>query len=162
MDSEFKDYFRERADAREDLRARMIEEQDDGRVASAVETSLATARERAGQLGFELRGDAELVIAFLAEELVARPLAAVSPDQVDALNMNLQSDVVTILDEAERSGSVNEGEVSAHAVIDGLSGSWATLLSGVPRLWDRHRGSGGQAKDDRPEAMGPGGSEAPA
>lgn len=110
--------------------------------------ALAAARETARQHGFELRPDAELLLLLLAEEIVAKPVAAVTPDQAPELPGVLRTDVETLV--ANALEPANEGEVSAHAVVDSLSRSWDQLESARFRLWDRSSGDTAKPSKMRP------------
>jgi hypothetical protein len=119
-------------------------------VAIAEETelrALRAGREAAERRGMHLRGDAELLILFLARDLVAHPVATVTPQDANAAPETVAEDVATVVGEA--SERAEDGEVSAHAIIDGLSVSWERLKSSRFRVWDRHR-NGIAEEEERP------------
>lgn len=154
MDPEFDAYFRRRVaylrragPGSWPRRSWFPSRVEDERAAEAVAAALKAARTRADSLGLQMRGDAELLIAFLADELVARPLAYVSPEQIGELRDDLVLDVETIISEIAESSRATDGELSAHAFINGLSASWQDLRSGRYRLWDRHRDDEGNPPD---------------
>jgi hypothetical protein len=125
-------------------------------VGEAVEYAVQTARLRAEEQGLRLRGDTELLLVFLAEELVARPVVLVGGEPIAEVREDLAADVRVVVDEVANSNEADDGELSAHALINGLSRSWDGLRSGRYRLWDRHRedggGSPGGASRPRPPA----------
>jgi hypothetical protein len=88
-------------------------------------------------MGLEVRSDAQLFLLLVGGELVAKPVAAVGPEEAAELPEILAEDAATIIrNAAERA---DEGEISAHSVVDGLSASWEDLRSARFRIWDRHR-----------------------
>jgi len=152
MDESFRDYFRWRtqifegslAEQRATLAAEEVPQWAIPGI--AVQVGLETARREAQERGLDLREDAQLLIAILAQELVAQPVAAVTPEDAEHLPAILAEDIGTIV---ERAGeTANDGQVSAHSVIDGLSASWDRLRSSNLRVWDR----AGRAKDPGPES----------
>ncbi len=156
MDERFRDYFRQRVDVYERrwgpdfIRRRALS----GRqkypqlvAAEAGQRALRAAREEAENKGLDLRGDAELLILFLAQDLVAEPVAEVTPEEADDLPDIVAVDVVRVIAQSvEISG---EREISAHSIVDGLSASWEQLESSHFRVWDRHRGDRGPDADFR-------------
>jgi hypothetical protein len=146
MDNAFRDYYQRRLEVHnllaEPAEGHLIEALEgavgmpspDPRAKEAVQDALAGARETAERLGLNLRPDAELVLLLLADEIVAKPVAAVTPEEAPELSGILRADAEALVANAEP--SANEGEVSAHAVVDSLSRSWSDLQSARFRLWD--------------------------
>jgi hypothetical protein len=155
MDERFRGYFRGRMRAYEGFlagrRALPLRRPQEPLSRDAVQAGLEAARREAAANGFELREDAQLLIALLAQELVARPVATVTPEDAEQLPGILEDDIGTIVRQAAE--TANDGEVSAHAVIDGLSSSWDRLRSSNLRVWDRHASATGRAES---EGLGPG------
>lgn len=146
MDDAFRDYYQQRLEVyAEGAEGGATKTQAPGaalgmpppdpRTQEAVRGALAAARETARRLGLDLRPDAELVLLLLADEIVAKPVAAINPEEAPELPEVLQADAETLVVNAQR--SANDGEVSAHAVVDSLSRSWSELHSARFRLWDR-------------------------
>jgi len=147
MDDSFRDYYQRRLEVHaqrvesaeggltEALEAAVGMPPPDPRAQEAVRGALATAQETANRLGLDLRPDAELVLLLLADEIVAKPVAAIAPEEVPALPEVLRADAETLVVNAQQ--SANEGEVSAHAVVESLSRSWDDIQSARFRLWDR-------------------------
>jgi hypothetical protein len=149
MDERFRGYFRARTQAFEGFLAgrrgvRRLRRQGTA-PEDAVRVGLEAARREALAIGLDLREDAQLLIALLAMELVARPVATVTPEDAEQLPAILDEDIGTIVRQAAE--TANDGEVSAHAVIDGLSSSWDRLRSSNLRVWDRHSGESGPPEE---------------
>jgi hypothetical protein len=153
MDEQFQAYFRRRADAYErrlgppGLRGYIQPRRfspggfPPDVADEAGRRALLAARDEAENRGLQLRGDAELLILFLAQDLVAEPVAEVTPEEAGDLPAIVAADVITIV--ARCAEQADNHEISAHAIIDALSGSWDQLESGRFRVWDRYRGSDG-------------------
>ena len=77
--------------------------------------------------------DAALLIYFLSDELVARPVFSVRPDQQNEVALAIAEDVSQIINTAVGFGSA---EITAHTVIDVLSSSWQTLATAQFQMWD--------------------------
>jgi hypothetical protein len=149
MDQGFRDYYQRRLDARtrwldrRDVFSEARRTSDDVTpsnpfVREAALGALSSAQETAARLGLDLRPDAELVLLLFADEIVARPVAATTPWESRQLPEVLRADARTLVVNAEQ--SANDGEVSAHAVVDSLSRSWGELQSARFRFWDRAGG----------------------
>jgi hypothetical protein len=155
MDDNFRGYFRARTQAfegflagRRGVRLRRLEKTVPR---DAVQAGLEAARREASANGLDLREDAQLLIGLLAMELVARPVVTVTPEDAEKLPAILDEDIGTIVRQAGE--TADDGEISAHAVIDGLSSSWDRLRSSNLRVWDRHAGETGPAEE---RELGPG------
>jgi hypothetical protein len=141
MDEDFRNYFRWRIELLESALLVRERERVGGELqvpAFAVGAGLEAARREARLRDLDLREDAQLLIAIMAQELLAQPVAAVTPEDAEMLPAVLEEDVSTIVRQAGE--SANDREVSAHSVIDGLSSSWDRLRSSNLRVWDRRGG----------------------
>jgi hypothetical protein len=151
MDDGFRDYYqqgievhtrrleRNETGLREALEASVDAPPPDPYGQEAVRVAIASAQETAKRLSLDLRPDAELVLFLLADEIVAKPVATVTPEEAPDLPEVLRADAETLVINAER--SANDGEVSAHAIVDSLSRSWGELQSARFRFWDRTGGN---------------------
>jgi hypothetical protein len=170
VDDQFRDYFRQRVSAYEKrlgpegLRGFILRRLSAGDAypqsvaEEAGRRALDAARAEAERQGLELRGDAELLILFLAQDLVAEPVAAVTPEEARDLPAIVAEDVIRVV--AQSAEISSDREISAHSIIDGLSASWDQLESGRFRVWDRYRDdrdSDAGAGDDRDSDTGVGG-----
>jgi hypothetical protein len=146
MDERFEDYFRREVKANEypfylrGVRSRRFTRRPlppDDYAAIADDTgrqALEVARGEAERLGLTLRPDAELLILFLARDLVAAPVAAVTPQEAGELPSVVSGDVARVVSRCAERGDGRE--ISAHSIVDGLSASWDQLRSGGFRVWD--------------------------
>jgi hypothetical protein len=139
MDDQYREYFRERAAAYERYGGvpPFWESERHPVADEAVSVALEAARSAALEVDAELRDDAQLLIFLLARELVARPVSAVRPQESAELAPDLTADTSLIVRRAAELST--GGEVSAHGVIDALSGTWDDLRSGRYNVWDRSR-----------------------
>lgn len=99
----------------------------------AAREAVTVARDVAQRNGLALRPDAALLIYFLSDELVARPVFSVRPDQQDQVALAIAEDVSQIINAAVGLGSA---EITAHTVIDALSSSWQNLATAQFQMWD--------------------------
>lgn len=83
-----------------------------------------------------LRPDAEVLLYSLAFELVARPVLTVEPSTQEQLARDIAADAASVVSSAD---TQPDGEITSHAVVDGLSRSWEELRVANWRFWDRHR-----------------------
>jgi hypothetical protein len=139
VDPQYRDYFQVRADRLLSI-GLGTEPQVFGAAALAQEPGhvAATRAVEAAALAVEgrtvLRPDASVLLYLLSSELVARPLLAgrVAPQEFEG---DLAQDARTVVEAA--ASVTDDGEVSAHQVIDGLSRSWDQLATARWGIWDR-------------------------
>jgi hypothetical protein len=140
MDEQYRKYFRERLGQLEPSPPAIVLESV-RRLGSMTTEQLANQAARAARdelqgMHYVLREDGELVMVLLARELVARPVSAVEPREAYDLSDAITEDARLIVRRAAQEAAPDR-EVSAHRVIDGLSGVWHDLRSGRFNVWDR-------------------------
>jgi len=133
VDADYEGYFKSRLETISRLA------QTNGDTPDAVGDRIATraldaARSYAADRGQYLRPDGALFIYMMSREFVAQPVATsrgFSPDLEDTV----VGDAVSVVSGALETGPPSDS-ISAHRLIDSLSGAWDRLRSGQVRIWD--------------------------
>jgi hypothetical protein len=147
MDSQFENYFSERANevferavaglgaglASPEAR-RVIEGQDD-EAQRVVRNVVDSASTHAKESGHPLRGDAELLLYMSFRELVARPLTVVRGLSAADISDAIESDVSRIVRRASDLSAPQEA-VSAHQIVNAVSQLWEELQTLTFGIWD--------------------------
>lgn len=139
MDPDYLAYFGQRSEqllsgvpAAWDLR---LESRQVGPSRLMARVAVDAARQELPQVGV-LRPDAEVLLYSIAYELVARPVLTIEPSMQEQLAADVAADARTI---ARAANTADNGDISSHALVDGLSRSWDELRMANWRFWDRHR-----------------------
>jgi hypothetical protein len=126
MDEVYRGYFSRRVAAETPFETRTAQ------VFPTVTAAIAAASTRLPRSQY-LRDDAVYFLRMNAEEMVLGPLLSAGQYLTGAIISEVQADMATLV---EAAGELTDGnEVTAHSVIDAISGNWSRLSSMLPGFW---------------------------
>jgi len=138
MDRVYEDYFARRMDEITSFGPQLVFPQspiDDRRIAEAARISVRDANSTLQRsTNRRLRADAQLFAELTLTELILRPVAVVRPNALQEVGQDAALDLRDVTLQASL-GS-DEQAVSAHRMIDALSGMWSQLRTARWELWD--------------------------